>query len=350
MMPKKETVGLLTRAAAALTALAVVACGVGGAATSSDTPIRSSCVLIDTDFDIDDMMAIPSVIGNKYVAAMITSEGYTKPEMAASSLGRLTAEAGQRHIPIIVGASTNLSDASIITMWGDFVLQYRTLMDRLNNFMATALPPNVPGDRNYVKQVSDAVASCQSVDVLVIGTFSSFVQYSPAIRSKIGQVVVMGKPLEGDTSQTPGNYSFNCEYDMQACRQAYYEQLPGLNYAFVDVPRTSCDKTPNAPGCVGTVYGPNTFMVTALGNVGLPNTLKQVLLNNTESWDIDNWPNAHYGGKSLLWDQSAALYMIYPEIFAKVGGPGGHYETTLSPDAYRQKWTEATNMSSTFMQ
>jgi len=48
-----------------------------GANNASAQP--SSCVLIDNDYDIDDMMAIPLVIGNKYVAAIIQSEGYTFP-------------------------------------------------------------------------------------------------------------------------------------------------------------------------------------------------------------------------------------------------------------------------------
>jgi len=44
---------------------------------SSNSAAVNQCVLIDTDFDIDDMMAIPLVIGHKHVAAIVTSEGYT---------------------------------------------------------------------------------------------------------------------------------------------------------------------------------------------------------------------------------------------------------------------------------
>jgi hypothetical protein len=331
----------------ALAAVALVI-GVGCEAAPAADPGGAQCALIDTDFDIDDMMAIPLVIGNRHVAAIVTSEGYTKAEMGASALDRLIAEPGQRSIPVIVGAATNLPDAEIISTWGSFVLQYRMVMNRLNNFLATELPPSVPTNRDYVQQVVNAVADCHGIDVLIIGTFSSFVNYSPAIRSRIGQVVIMGKPLEGDPTQRPGNYSFNCEYDMPSCRKVFFEQLPGLRYAYVDVPRTACDTTPAATGCQGVVYGPNTAMVNGLASLGLPAAMKKVLLNNPDSWNIDGWPNATYGGKSLLWDQSASLYLVYPEIFAQVGGAGGHYETTLAPDEYRRWWTDGTNSAVTY--
>ncbi len=245
--------------AAALSSLLLAGFLLVPAVPADATPTSSgsgNCVLIDTDFDIDDMMAIPAVIGNRTVAAIVTSEGYTRPEKGAAALSRLVAEPGQRNIPIIVGAGKNRSDASIISKWGEFVLDYRGMMNRLNDFLSVALPPSPSVLPSYKKQVVAAVAGCRTVDILVIGTFTSFVHYSPLIRSKIGEVVIMGKPLRGDKSQRPGNFSFNCEYDMAACRYAFNKQLPGLNYAFVDVPRTHCDETPNTGPCAGTVYGP----------------------------------------------------------------------------------------------
>ena len=326
-----------------LTSLLVIGCASSDNNRREQSVVeKNQCVLVDTDFDIDDMMAIPPIIGSKHVAAIVTSEGYTKSELGAAALERLISEPNQRQIPVIVGVNTDLPEKNIISQWGQFVLQYRELMNRLNNFMGAPLPPST-GGVDYQKKVSNALSTCKSVDVLIIGTFSSFVNYSPLIESKINQVVIMGKPLEGDTTQRPGNFSFNCEYDMPACKKVFYEQLPKLKHVYVDVPRTKCDMTPNKNGCKGTVYGPNTSMVKRLGSQGLPNTLKQVLLGHMMSWDLDDWPNSKYGGKSLMWDQSASLFMIYPDIFVKVGGPGGHYEANVSPEELRKKWTEATN-------
>jgi hypothetical protein len=158
----------------------------------------------------------------------------------------------------------------------------------------------------------------------------------------------MGKALEGDTTKDFSKFSFNCKYDMPACKKVFYEQLPKYQYVYVDVPRSKCDNTPNREGCNGKVYGPTLDMVNNLDSQGLPNTLKRILLANPDSWNLDTWPNKTYGGKTLLWDQAAALYMIYPEIFKKLGGPGGHYEAAVSPEELRSKWTHATNQAKTY--
>jgi inosine-uridine nucleoside N-ribohydrolase len=302
-----------------------------------------SCVLIDTDFDIDDLMSIPTVIGARHVAAIVTTEGYTLAPIGASAVSRLVAEPGQRAIPVIVGAQTGVPDAEIADHIGSYVLDYRALMGRLNNFLPTELPPT-PTQSDYVQQVVDAVAGCPQVDVLVLGTFASFVDYSPAIRDKIGRVVITGRPLEGDPELEVGE-SFNCVYDHASCATAFHDQLPGLDHVFVDVPRSACDTTPNKAACVGTVYGPTLAMARALGPVGLPNTLKQILLNDSDTWAIDTWEKSGYGGRTMFWDQSTTLALLAPSLFRPVGA---HLETVLSPVDFQHKWTELTNLSATY--
>jgi inosine-uridine nucleoside N-ribohydrolase len=332
---------------ALLSSCLLTACG-GSGEDSLPPSTDPSCVIVDTDFDIDDMMAIPLVIGSDRVAALVVSEGYSKADLGAAALDHLVTTSGQRKIPVIVGEQTNLPDSTIVSEWGAFVLQFREMMHRLNDSLPEPLPP-APASDDYVADVTASVASCESVDVLVIGTFSSFEKYSPAIRAKLDKVVVMGKPLEGDATQPANKISFNCRYDLASCERVFEQQLPGLDYAYVDVPRSTCDPTPNADGCVGTVYGPNGAMVEGLVTEGLPGALRKVLLGNPASWDIDGWPNASYNsGRSLLWDQSAALYMVYPELFAMQGGDQGHYETTSTPDAFRKTWTDATNTATTY--
>ncbi|CAN5132518.1 hypothetical protein BH09ACT8_BH09ACT8_07410 [soil metagenome] len=300
-----------------------------------------SCVLIDTDFDIDDMMTIPMVVGARHVAAVVTTEGYTLPTLGASGVSRLLAEPGQRSIPVIVGAATGRPAADIAGTFGDYVLVYRGIMNRLNNFLPTELPP-APVQDDYVQQVVDSVADCARVDVLVLGTFSSFVFYSRAIRAKIGRVVITGRPLEGDPEVEAGE-AFNCGYDLASCERVFHEQLPGLDHTFVDVARDdNCDKTPNKPGCVGTVYGPTLAMARALGPAGLPNTLKQIMLNDPGPWAVDTWEQAGYGGRTLFWDQSTALALLDPSVFRPVGS---HLETVLSPEDFQTKWAEFTNLA-----
>lgn len=341
-----------------LCALAVVAGLIAAAPAQAAYLKPSACTLIDTDLDIDDMMAIPLVIGNRHVAAIITSEGYTLPAAGASAVARLIADPGQRHIPIIIGEATDLPRNEIVTKWGQFVLDYRAMMSTAFALMSSPLPPSAHNRSKYVGKVVASLKNCRSVDILIIGSFSSFVNYSPAIRSKIRNVVIMGKPLRGDTSQEPGHYSFNCEYDMASCRLAFNRQLPGLRYFFVDVPRTNLDENP--VGQQAFVYGPTRSMVEALEPRGLPFALKQALLgivrdgslgaavDGADYWAIDCCFRA--GGKSLMWDQTAALFLVHPEIFRKVGGAGGHYEPTVTPTRLRALWTKVTNMSRTYME
>ena len=353
-----------TRALAVAVALSMPAQAADVPPDPADAPAASAvleaaaCTLIDTDFDIDDMMAIPLVIGNRYVAGIITSEGYTLPQDGAAALSRLIAEPGQRPIPVIIGASSHLPSEVIQKDWGQFVLDYRSMMGSAFALLSTALPPSPPDGYNYSQEVADVVADCNSVDILVIGTFTSFINYSPAIRAKIKNVVVMGMPLRGDPTQKPGNFSFNCEYDMKACETAFNEQLPGLTYFFVGPVRTKLDTTP--VGHQDTVYGPTYGMVDALEPRGLPNALKQALVGivrngslgtvveGEDYWAIDCCFKA--GGKSLLWDQSAALFLVHPEAFKNVGGSGGHYEPSVSPDDFRALWTRATNAAVTYHQ
>ena len=327
----------------AIGCLAMSASFVAEAAPPVPAVPADSCVVIDTDFDIDDMMAIPSVIGVRHVAAIVTTEGFTLPAFGGSAVSRLVAEPGQRTIPVIIGAGVGRSEADIAQTFGDFVPVYRALMDRLNNFLPVALPPTPPRD-DYVQQLVDAVAGCRQVDVLVLGAFTSFVNYSPAIRTKIGRVVISGRPLQGDP-ELEAVESFNCVYDRASCETAFFQQLPGLDHAFVDVPRTDCDLTPNRAGCPRTVYGPTLAMARALGAVGLPNTLKQVLLNDSAPWAIDTWEQSGYGGRSLFWDQSAALALLEPTLFRPVGA---HLETALSPADFADKWAEFTNLSASY--
>ena len=304
------------------------------------------CVVIDTDVDIDDVMSIPMVVGSRHVAAVVTTEGFTLPGPGASAISRLLAEPGQRIIPVVVGAGPGRSAAEVAAAFGDFVPVFRELMSRLNNFFPTALPPAAPSG-DSVQQILDAVDGCRQVDVLVIGPLTSFVGYSPAIRSKIGKVVVQGRSPadEPEAVESLAVESFNCGFDRPACETAFQQQLSDLNATFVDVPHTDCDLTPNKAGCVGTVYGPTLAMAEALGPVGLPYTLKQIMLNHPQSWAIDTWERSGYGGRSLFWDQSAALALIDPALFRPVGG---HLETVLSPADFQRKWVELTNLSATY--
>jgi len=310
----------------------------------AETPVKdriphADCTVIDTDFDIDDMMAIPMMLGNRHVAAIVTSEGYTRAEAGAAALARLIAEPGQRAIPIVVGANSNRDPAETAKSW-PWLQSFRNTMDRAIDFFAVA-PPAAPAKPDFVDALVKATADCKSVDFMMIGSYTSFVQYSPALAPKIGAVVSMGKPI-GDPTQRPGVVSFNCDYDMPACEMAS-EQIKAFRGVWVDVPRTR-----------PVLYEPSLGMVMGLGDAGMPGVMKLALLGRRDTWDPVKVAKeaGGPGGLSLLWDQSASLYMLHPEAFAPVGN---HYEPRLVEDsddktlaALRKMWTDDTNRAVTY--
>lgn len=359
----------------------------------SKTTARESCVIIDNDFDIDDMMAIPPVIANRYVAAIIQSEGYTLPGEGAAAVNQLVNHVpdrpNQRKIPIIVGEKQVTSPD--LSKWS-WLPYFRSMMNQANGLLATP-PKPWPDDKHYIKKIVKSVSNCQKVSILIIGTYTSFNNYIAAIKDKVDRIVIMGQPI-GDNSRTQGRESFNCNYDFAAC-QAAMGILKDFNTFFVDIPRDDdvggiCANTLTpSPNC----YNPSYEMVAGgkgskgLVDTGLPGRLKQALINpiNCNSKFTKNpdpkktMPNPQFlgteysqcsalslwvppnvsagpGGESLLWDQTAALFLLHPEYFAKYYPPkdpsqgGKHYEPILvngshadTAEFLRQLWTKDTN-------
>jgi inosine-uridine nucleoside N-ribohydrolase len=386
------TSGILTKFFVVILTFSLVSCG-GGTATPATI---NSCVLIDNDYDIDDMQAIPLVIGNKYVAAIIQSEGYTLPEEGAAAIAQLVNnlpdQPNQRKIPIIVGGKQGANGNQNLSTW-PWLPFFRSMMN-LSNGLLSSTPTPAPSDSAYVNKIVNSVANCQSVSILIIGTYTSFINYIDSIRAKIDRIVIMGQSI-GDNSRTPGRNSFNCSYDLPACQTAMV-QLEGLNTFFVDIPRDDGNE-PGLPrnACLGlnpspNCYNPSYEMVAGnggsggLGNAGLPGRLKQALLNQTPCDNLytpgmpeipsapqstcsglSTWVPANVaagpGGEMLLWDQTAAIFLINPDIFSLYYPPnnpsigGKHYEPTLVNNSHqetvirlRSLWTQYTNSSVNF--
>ena len=332
-------------------ALGLALAGSPGHASPSAVPVVPSCTLIDTDFDLDDLMAIPLVVGSRQVAAIVVTEGVVKADVGAAALVRFIADTPQRALPVIAGVSTELPDSEIDRQWGYFLPDSRRMMHRGLGLGLPEAAQQRPAAAFNLQLLQQVLSDCQQVDVLLLGPYSSFVQYSPLIRPRIGQVVIMGKPLPGEGAAAPVKLTFNCSYDLAACELATKTQLPGLRHAFVDVPRTAMDA--RARGHDAQVYGPTLVMVQGLASTGLAGRLRQALLGTVPSGSLgEGVPGPDYwaidcclrrSGKSLLWDPMAALYLVRPELFSQIGGPESQFETQLSPGQIRQVWTEASN-------
>ena len=232
---------------------------------------------------------------------------------------------------------------------------------------------------DYPQKLAAAVADCDSVSILVIGTYTSFINYFPLIEEKVDRVVIMGQPIN-DNSSTPGRESFNCKFDFAACQKAM-TLLAGKPAFFIDVPRfEECrGATATAPHC----YSPDYAMVAGDGKTqglkdeGMPGRLKKALLNDIACQSFyppedrskpctskSTWEPAAVaaglGGEMLLWDQSAAIFLVHPKAFAlfypkdnKSEG-GKHYTPVLidnsdakTVEGLRELWTDLTNAAVT---
>jgi len=371
------------RITAAITTLMLAGIGLAfpGAVAQSNAATNRHCVLIDNDYDIDDMMAIPLVVGNRDVAAIIQTEGYTKPEHAAGAADALinhsVAGGNQRAIAIITGGSQ--AGVKPLSAW-PWLPFFRAMMNRSNGLLPAPARP-WPRDPNYPAAVESAVAGCRHVTVLLTAPFTSWIHYAPRIRPKLRAVVITGRRLMDRSHTTRGN-SFNCLYDLAACRTAM-GMLDGIDASFIDLP--------DFPDCEGTTpqpshcYSPNLAMVAGqrstngmtsggLNPGGLAGRLRQALINNIQCSSLyttpatigkpcsslSTWEPAAVasgpGGRMLLWDQSTALFLLEPHRFSHTGSRaksshGSHHlEPTLVNGSHadtvtmlRNLWTTATN-------
>lgn len=371
------------RITAAITTLLLAGPGLAlpGTGAQSIAAADRHCVLIDNDYDIDDMMAIPLVVGNRDVAAIIQTEGYTKPEQAAGAADALVNHSGgggnHRAIAILTGGSQVGAKPPDPWPWLPF---FRAMMNRSNGLLPAPARP-WPRDPNYPAAVEQAVAGCRQVTVLLTAPFTSWIHYAPRIRHKLRAVVITGRRLVDQAHPTRGN-SFNCLYDLAACRTAM-GMLAGINTAFIDLPDfPDCEGTTPQPG---HCYSPNLAMVAGqrsannltsggLRHEGLPGRLRQALINGIRCSSLYTTPStvgkpcsslstwepaaiaSGPGGKMLLWDQSTALFLLephrfsHPESRAELGHGSHHLEPTLVNGSHaetvtmlRNLWTTATN-------
>jgi inosine-uridine nucleoside N-ribohydrolase len=320
--PRPVSIGTLLLA---LTAVALAGCSTPSpSGTAPET--SAECAVVDNDFDFDDVMAVPAMMGTENVVAIVQTEGVSRaPESTAAAQVLVSQESAAHRPPVIEGASPSVSPDLSDEAW---LPPIRAIMEKLNGFMAEPLDPAASA-QTFTEAIVDATADCSTIDVVVTGPFTSFVTYSPAISEKIHRVVMQGVPLRGDPTQEPGNLSFNCKYDLTACEKAF-AQLADYDAIWVDIPRNT-----------DAVYSPTAAMVEGLRDEGLPGILKAALLETPETWLPERLPP---GGKSKLWDHSAALYLAHPEVFTEVGK---HLVTTLTPEEFQKQWTSDVNKNVT---
>jgi len=286
------------------------------------SPAVADCVIADNDFSTDDLMAVPAMMGTQPVVALVQTEGVSRAPEATSAAEMLVSQTVAERRPIVVRGATPAVPSDLATE--SWLPPLRAMMERLNGFLARSLVTESAA-LSFTDTLVQATAACTTIDVVITGPFTSFAIYSPALSSKINRVIMQGLPLRGDPTQKPGHNSFNCAYDLSACEKAF-TQMTQYDATWIDIPRDT-----------DAVYSPSAAMVAGLSDDGLPGALKAALQETPQTWQLDRLAP---GGDSKLWDESAALYLAHPEVFAEVGK---HWVTTLTPEEFQKQWTSDVN-------
>jgi inosine-uridine nucleoside N-ribohydrolase len=266
---------------------------------------RSSCLIVDTDVATDDYRAFAVLFPNRDLRAVVVTEGISSVRNGSMAIALFLAS-GQSFAPVIPGLTAAAPPVY------DWLPDARKAAERLNNLLAAPAP--FAGDPNQLKlSLLDALKGCQRVEVVVLGPWTSFVEYGPMLRPFIHRVVASGRPPSENNAD-----NFNCLYDQPACDKAA-ELLTKVRHAvWVDLPLGSLS------------YAPTKEMVAQLTDTGMPAFLRAVL-----NADISTW-----FGSTRLWDDTAALYVLEPERFKLVGK---HFEPAIDEDTLRAELVKAIN-------
>jgi inosine-uridine nucleoside N-ribohydrolase len=263
-----------------------------------------ACLLVDTDVATDDFRAFAVLFPHRDLRAVVVTEGIASVPRGSTAIALFLAS-GQSFAPVIPGLAAAAPPAY------DWLPAARAAAERINNFLHESVPFAAnPNDMKLA--LVTALKGCHRVDVLVLGPWTSFVQYAPMLRPLIRRVVASGRPV---VENNPDN--FNCVYDQPACDKAD-KLLRTMRVAvWVDLPSD------------GTSYPPTQEMVDQLGGAGMPAVLRAALNADPSQW---------LGTR--LWDDTAALYVLAPEHFR---ANGAHFEPVIDEETLRSELVKATN-------
>jgi hypothetical protein len=211
-------------------------------AADGPAPRAQACLVLDTDVGLDDFRAAAVVLPQRAVRAVVFTEGIAAVPGGSTAMALLLASAPSA-APVIPGRAATTPPAY------DWLPAVRAGAERINGFLAQAVPFARPAN-DMTRALAQATRGCDRIDVLVLGPWSSFVQYAPGLGSKLGSVLASGRPL---AENNPDN--FNCVYDQPACAAADRLLSRQRGVAWVDLP---VDPSANPS------YTPTAAMVAAL--------------------------------------------------------------------------------------
>ena len=300
-----------------LAALLMGLLGLLPAATGRAAPADGHCILIDSDVDLDDLRAVAMLAPTGRVAAIVVTEGLSRGQQGAGAMEEMLRRAGVT-IPVIVGAAPD--PARPLQLSPRFP-DWRANAERLNQLLPAPLEPMEPPRQGDVASaLRPHLKACNTISLLVIGPWTSFLRYAAEILERVDRIVAQGRPYPDEIGGEPDGQ--NCIYDRGACLAAH-DLLAGRQRRFGNRVRTDWVDIPNGPeGCAAAergvdaegsrvfAFSPKLSWAEALiGGTGLAPLMGEILLRNPAGF-----------AKTSLWDDLAALYLLRRDVFAQRGG------------------------------
>ena len=264
------------------------------------------CLVIDTDVGLDDFRAVAVLLPQRAPQAVVVTEGIAAVPGGSTAMAMFLASAPSSALVIPGLAAADPPDY-------DWLPDVRAGAERLNFFLAQAVP-FASRTQSMTRALLEATQHCDRIEVAVLGPWSSFVQYAPALGNRIQRVLASGRPL---AENNPDN--FNCVYDQPAC-EAADRLLRGRHPVWVDLP-TDASPSPS--------YAPTEEMIERLAQAGMPGVLRAALLLDPSQW---------LGTR--LWDDTAAYSLLAPQDFAV---NGAHLEPAVNEETLRRRLVRAIN-------
>ena len=296
--------------------------------------LAESCIVVDSDADLDDFRAVITLAPTGQLAAIVITEGIARAHEGAGAMENLLSHAGLV-VPVIVGASADrerqYTPDKNLPAW-------RRAAEQLNGILTNPISPSIQTDGDFVRTLRRLTAKCSTVSLLVIGPWTSFLRYAADLLPKVDRITVQGRPYPDEPGGEPAG--FNCVYDIEPCRTSF-DLLTGrqlradrrLRVNWVDIPNGAESCGSAEPGVDGSgkrlfAFRPTDQWIHDLQGAGkAAGAVAEVLNANRDSWQ-----------QTSLWDDLAALFLLRPEIF---GRRGGHFEPCVPAATVRNLLTEA---------
>jgi hypothetical protein len=173
-----------------------------------------TCILIDTDADLNDYRAIAALASGKQIRAIIVTEGISRRAEGAVAMQDFLRRS-ELTIPVLVGVSP---DPYREYEERKGLLDWRRIAESLNGVL-NSVGISSPAESDVAIAIRPYINDCSKITLLMIGPWTSFMKYATAILPRIDRIVAQGRPYPDEIGGEPDG--FNCVYDKQSCFAAF---------------------------------------------------------------------------------------------------------------------------------